>query len=296
MKYIIFLTLAVLFWSGNFIFGRMVSSEIGPLELAFYRWFFVFLILLPYLLYRFKHIIKVFKKEYIIIIIFSILGVSFFNTFLYFGLQTTTATNALLINSSTPIMIIVLSALILKSTITKIQSLGIFLSTLGVVFLVLKGNLENIIALEFTSGDLWILLSSLSWALYTVLLKYKPKELNAFDFLSITVCIGFIALLIVYLSFGYSVDFAFMENQQVLNSLIYIVIFPSILSFYFWNSSIVQIGASKAGQFTHLMPIFGAILAYSLLGERLEVFHIFGILFIAIGIYLSIFLKKNKEI
>ena len=292
MKYFIYLTLAVLFWSGNFVFGRMVSSDIEAIQLSFFRWFFVFLILLPYLIYRHKYIINIFKKEYLILLFFGTVGIAAFNTFLYIGLQTTTATNALLINSSIPIMIIVLSAIILKTSITKLQSLGIFLSTLGVVFLILKGSFDNIITLEFTSGDLWILLSSLNWALYTVLLKYKPKELNAFDFLSVTVFIGIIILAIAYFYSGYSLEFSFIKNEKVLYSLIYIVIFPSILSFYFWNTAIVEIGASKAGQFTHLMPIFGAILAYLFLNERLEIYHIYGIILIASGIYLSIFLKK----
>lgn len=292
MKYFIYLTLAVLFWSGNFVFGRMVSSEIQALELAFFRWLFVFLILLPYLIYRFKYIMNIFKKDYIILLIFGVIGVAGFNTFLYLGLQTTTATNALLINSSIPIMIIVLSSLILKTTITKIQSLGIIFSTLGVVFLILKGSIENIINLHFTNGDLWILFACVNWALYTVLLKFKPKELNALDFLSITVFIGIIVLSIVYFYAGYSMDLKAFENTKVLYSLIYIVVFPSLLSFYFWNTAIVEIGASKAGQFTHLMPFFGAVLAFIFLGERLELYHLFGILFIALGIYLSIFLKK----
>ncbi|MBY0541028.1 MAG: DMT family transporter, partial [Campylobacterales bacterium] len=102
MKYYIFLVLAVLFWSGNFIFARLVSNSIEPMQLSFFRWFFVLILLLPYLLFHYKNIQKVFKKEYFLIIIFSALGIVGFNTFLYYGLQTTTATNALLINSSTP--------------------------------------------------------------------------------------------------------------------------------------------------------------------------------------------------
>jgi drug/metabolite transporter (DMT)-like permease len=292
MKYIIYLTLAVLFWSGNFVFGRMISPEIEPLQISFFRWFFVFLLLLPYLIYRAKHIIKIFRKKYLMIILLGTLGIAGFNTFLYIGLQTTTATNGLLINSSIPIMIIVLSAIILKTRITRIQTFGIFLSTLGVIFLILKGSFENIMTLEFANGDFWILAACVIWALYSVLLKYKPKELNAFDFLSITTFIGVIILTVVFFSAGYSFEFSFLENEKVLYPFMYMVIFPSILSFYFWNTAIVAIGANKAGQFTHLMPILGSILAYFFLGETLEVYHLFGIIFIASGIYLSIFLKK----
>ena len=139
MKYYIFLVLAVLFWSGNFIFGRYISSSIEPVQLSFFRWFFVLVLLLPYILINYKNLILGLKKDSMILLVFSGLGIAGFNTFLYYGLQTTTATNALLINSSTPIFIILISSLIFKIAITKVQILGVLLSTLGVLYLVLKG-------------------------------------------------------------------------------------------------------------------------------------------------------------
>lgn len=293
MKYYIFLVLAVLFWSGNFIFGRLISSSVEPLQLSFFRWFFVFILLLPYMLIHKQRLINSLKKDFRILFLFGALGVAGFNTLLYYGLQTTTATNALLINSSTPIFIIVLSAILLKVKITKIQSLGVLLSSIGVLYLILKGSLVTLLTLEFTQGDLWIILACLDWALYCILLKFKPKDLNAFDFLSITTFIGIVILYILFTLQGFSFEFSFVSSDEVLYSLMYMVIFPSLLSFYFWNESTVAIGANKAGQFTHLMPIFGAILAFLLLGERLEFYHFIGITFIAIGIYISMFYKRK---
>lgn len=295
MKYYVLLVLTVLFWSGNFIFGRLVSSSIEPMQLSFFRWFFVLLLLSPFLIINYKNILKVFKKEYLVLLILGSLGISGFNTFLYYGLQTTTATNALLINSSIPIFIIILSAIIFKTSITKIQFSGVILSTLGVIYLILKGEIDHIFELEFTHGDLWIIAACVDWALYTVLLKYKPKELNSIEFFSITTLIGTIILFIVFLYQDYSFEFSFLEKNEVLYSLAYIVIFPSILSFYFWNRAILEVGANKAGQFTHLMPIFGAILAYFFLGEVMQTYHIVGIILIFLGIYLSIFLKKREK-
>lgn len=295
MKYYVFLVLAVLFWSGNFIFARLVSNNIEPMQLSFFRWFFVLILLLPYLLFHYKNIQKIFKKEYILIIIFSVLGIAGFNTFLYYGLQTTTATNALLINSSTPMFIIVISALIFKNKITKLQLFGVLVSTLGVIYLILKGQINHILELKFTVGDLWIIAACVDWALYTILLKYKPKELNTFEFFGLTVFIGTIILYFIFLFQGYSFEFSFLENTDVFYSLIYIVIFSSILSFYFWNISTIELGANKAGQFAHLMPIFGAVLAYTFLDEVLEFYHFIGILLITTGIYLSIFLKREDN-
>jgi drug/metabolite transporter (DMT)-like permease len=294
MKYYVFLVLTVLFWSGNFVFGRLVSTSIEPMQLSFFRWFFVLVILMPYILIHYKNILSVFKKKYMLIIIFGALGISGFNTFLYYGLQTTTATNALLINSSIPIFIIVLSSLIFRTKITKIQLTGVIISTLGVMYLILKGEINHISQLKFTSGDLWIIAACVDWALYTVLLKHKPKELNSFEFFGLTTLIGTIILYCLFLYQGYSFNLDFLENEKVLYSLIYIVIFPSILAFYFWNISTVEVGVNKAGQFTHLMPIFGAILAYLFLGEVLKSYHLVGITLIGLGIYLSIFFKREK--
>ena len=108
MKYYIFLVLAVLFWSGNFITGRYISSSIEPMQLSFYRWFFVLILLLPYIVINYKNLMRGFKKDSLLLVVFGAFGIAGFNTFLYYGLQTTTATNALLINSSIPIFIIIL--------------------------------------------------------------------------------------------------------------------------------------------------------------------------------------------
>jgi drug/metabolite transporter (DMT)-like permease len=294
MKYYIFLVLAVLFWSGNFITGRYISTSIEPMQLSFYRWFFVLVLLLPYIFINYKDLILGFKKDSLLLVVFGAFGIAGFNTFLYYGLQTTSATNALLINSSTPIFIILISNIIFRIAITKIQILGVLLSTLGVLYLILKGNINHILELNFTPGDLWILLAAFDWAIYSVLLKFKPKELSSFSFLTITSFIGVIILYIAFILQGYSLEFSFLSNKEVLYSLIYIVIFPSILSFYFWNMATIEIGANKAGQSAHLMPIFGAILAYIFLGEVLEFYHIVGIVLIAIGIYLTMFFKKVK--
>ncbi|MBP7748851.1 MAG: DMT family transporter [Aliarcobacter sp.] len=292
MKYYIFLVLAVLFWSGNFITGRYISSSIEPMQLSFYRWFFVLILLLPYIVINYKNLMRGFKKDSLLLVVFGAFGIAGFNTFLYYGLQTTTATNALLINSSTPIFIILISSIIFRTLITKVQFFGVIVSTIGVLYLILKGDINHILELKFTPGDLWIVAAALDWALYSVLLKFKPKDLSSFEFLTITTIIGVIILYVAFISQGFTLEFSFLQNNDILYSLIYIVIFPSILSFYFWNMATIEIGANKAGQSAHLMPIFGAFLAYIFLDEVLQFYHMVGMILIALGIYLTMFFKK----
>jgi len=281
----------VLFWSGNFVIARFIHEDITPIELVFFRWFGTLLVLSPLLFIQRKKIFAAIKNHFPIMMSFSLLGISGYNSFVYLGLQTTTATNALLINSSVPIMIIFLAAIILKQKVTIIQILGILLSTLGVVFLVLQGDLSKISSMSFNPGDLWIITAGLSWALYSVLMKYKPKELHALEFLSAVVLLGSIVLFFIYLYKGHGISSGIKIVTNNYWVILYMVIFPSILSYIFWHKGIDEIGAHKTGQFTHLMPIFGSILAFIFLNERLEMFHLMGMALIGFGIYLSLFLK-----
>lgn len=293
-KYHFLLLLAVLFWSGNFVVGRYISNEISAIELSFYRWFFVFVILIPYYVFNFKSINEYIKKYFLKLCFFAFISVTIFNTFVYIGLETTTATNALLINSSTPIIIILLSSLILKKHLNKIEILGVALSTFGVLYVILKGNISEILNLTITSGDLWILVAASIWALYSVLLKYKPKEIKALDFLFLIVFFGTFFLFILFYGSGYEFTSQIYENKKILYTLIYVAIFPSILSFYFWNTGIQEIGANKVGQYGNLMPIFGSVLAYFCLDEELHTYHFIGLFLVLIGIYLTQIYKSKK--
>jgi len=290
-----FLVLCVLFWSGNFVLGRFVKDDIEPLELAFFRWLFVLVIISPVLIKNYSKIFRVVKENFLIILLLSILGISSFNTILYFGLSMTTSTNALIINSSVPILILVLSFVILKQKITANQNFGILLSTVGVLYLVLQGKFENILLLEFNQGDIWVITSSFIWALYSVLMKFKPKEFNDVEFFAVIVFFGFTALLPVYFYQGYTIAHELELLKSNYFVFIYVSVFASTLSFYFWHYGIDKIGASKTGQFTHLMPLFGAFLAYIFLGEVLKIYHILGMALIFIGIYLSLFYKPRTN-
>jgi len=293
MQVYVLLVLCVLFWSANFVIGRFVAGVIEPWEIAFFRWLGVFIVTLPFLLLHVKKIWHALKSHFGILVLLSALGIAVFNTLLYIGLQQTTATNALLINSSIPIIILFLSFMILKTTISVRQIVGIVLSTLGVVFLVLKGDVRSILTLSFNQGDFWVIASSLCWASYSVLVKFRPKSLSSFEFFITTVSLGVVMLLPFYLAQGYTLEREVMIVTEHAWVFAYVVLVTSILCYYLWHKGIAQIGADKTGQFTHLMPLFGSFLAYIFLGERLEWYHLGGIMMIGGGIYLCLFVKNK---
>ncbi|MDD3342833.1 MAG: DMT family transporter [Sulfurospirillaceae bacterium] len=295
MKIYFLLVLCVLFWSANFVIGRFVAGSIMPFELAFFRWFGVFIVTLPFLFLHRKKIFLAIRMHFGILLILATLGIAGFNTFLYIGLQDTTATNALLINSSIPILILFLSAIILKKKITQRQTFGILLSTFGVIFLVLKGDIHTLLTLNFNQGDFWVIVSSVCWATYSVLIKFKPSSLSSFEFFIAIVALGTLILLPFYLYQGYSLSREISILAHYYWAIAYVVIFTSILSYYLWHLGITHIGADRTGQFTHLMPVFGSFLAYLFLGEVLEFYHLIGVILIGWGIYLSLFAKRVKS-
>ena len=290
MHIYLLLVFSVLFWSGNFILGRYAHGAIDPLTLNLFRWGTVTLILFPYIYTKKEIIIKAIKKDFGILFLLSALGIAGFNTALYAGLQYTTATNALLINSSIPVLIVLFNS----EKITLKQMVGILVSTLGVVYLVLKGEIANLTALQFNQGDLWIIATSIIWALYSILIKKRPNYLSSFEFLSLISLIGFILLLVSFFLLGNSLSYEVFDlDTEIYSIILYMAIFPSLLSFYFWNKGIAEIGANKTGQFTHLMPLFGTLLAFVFLGEEVYLYHFVGISSIGLGIYLSLFLKNR---
>lgn len=292
MRIYVLLILCVLFWSANFVIGRFVAGAIEPIELAFFRWGGVFVVTLPFLALHVKKLSTTFRAHWKILLLLSFLGIASFNTLLYVGLQYTTATNALLINSSIPILILLFSFIILKQAITSIQIGGIVFSTLGVVFLVLKGDWQTLLALHFNQGDLWVIGSSLCWALYSVLVKFRPQTITSFEFFVTIVFLGVGMLLPFYMAQGYSFQREWSIITNYWGAIMYVILFTSILSYYLWHKGIATIGADRTGQFTHLMPLFGSFLAYLFLGERLEWYHLGGAVLIGGGIYISLFRGK----
>jgi len=289
----IFLILATLFWSGNFIVGKAASLfEIPPFTLNFYRWTFAWLILAPFTLkeiYKSKsHIIK--NLKYVLIL--GITSITLFNSIVYYSLQFTQVISGVLMISTIPVMIILFSSLLKIEKTNFFQLIGVFFSMLGVIVIVSQLNLEKIKELSFNKGDLSIIVAMLSWALYSALLKRKKLELSQLSLLQVIISSGLIFLLPVYLiemSLGRHV----VLELPFFLTLSYVVLFPGLASFICWIKGIAIIGANRSGIFLHLMPIFSTILAIIIFKEKFMIYHLIGAILIITGIVLSSKKKAN---
>ena len=288
------LVLTTLFWSGNFVLGRAVHAVFAPFTLSFWRWAVALAILLPFVWSTLRQQAPLLRRHWPILLLLSVLGVVNFNTFVYIGLQATTATNAVIMLSVTPVLIVALSFLLLRQTVTRWQALGILVSLAGVLVIVGRGDLEALLARRVNPGDLWVLAAVFSWALYSVCLRWRPAGLRPLDFQAATMVIGVIILTPLY-GWDLAHDRIFSLNVATAGSILYLALFPSILAYIFWNRAVAELGANRTGQFLHLMPVFGAVLSMIFLGERLHAFHGAGIALIALGIWLAT-VYRNKRV
>ena len=294
MAYLL-LVLTTLFWSGNFVLARAMHLEVPPISLAFWRWFIALLILLPWVLPRMWAERVLIRQHIGMLLLLAILGVVNFNTFIYQGLQTTTAVNATLLQSAVPVIILLLSRFALKQHISVYQYLGIFTSLLGVLMIISKGAILSLLDLQVNPGDVWILAAVFTWAFYSLALKWKPKGLSGTALLGSTVALGVLVLLPFYLWEAQVVG-SFEWHSDTIKMIAYMAIFPSVLAYFFWNRGVEQLGAARAGLFIHLMPVFGLLLSVVFLKEQVRPFHLIGITLIFGGIYLATFFARSSPI
>ena len=289
----IFLILATLFWSGNFIVGKAASLfEIPPFTLNFYRWTFAWLILAPFTL---KEIFK--KKSYILnniklILILGITSITVFNSIVYYSLNFTQVISGVLMISTIPVMIIFFCWVFKIEKTNFYQILGVLFSLMGVVVIVTNADVNKLLNLNFNKGDLWMVVAMLSWAMYSALLRKKKFKLSQISLLQTIISAGLILLLPAYLiemALGYRVNI----HLPFILTLTYVVLFPGLASFFFWIKGISIIGSNRSGIFLHLMPIFSTIMAMLIFKEKFMTFHLIGAILIITGIILS---SKGRHI
>jgi drug/metabolite transporter (DMT)-like permease len=194
--------------------------------------------------------------------------------------------NAVLLNSSLPLFILACSWVIERETATARQVAGVLVSTAGIAVIVARGELARLLHLEFHAGDAWILLAMPVWGVYSVLLRRKPAELDATEFLFVLSTIGTLLLLPAFALTAWHTPPRMPAAAEVAGVL-YIAVAASVLAFWFWNQGVAIVGANTAGFTLHLLPMFGTALAIVFLDERLQLFHAAGFATILAGVLIA---------
>ncbi|MDK2776299.1 MAG: DMT family transporter [Pseudomonadota bacterium] len=283
---VLLLLLPPLFWAGNFIVGRAVRDEIPPVTLSVSRWVVASLVLLPFAWRAMRRDRALYWQHRWLILGISLAGITVFNTLIYLGLQSTPATNGIILNSFIPLLIVLFGALFFGYRIRALQVLGMLVSFAGVLSIVMRGDWQVLTSLSFAHGDLIILGAMACWALYTIGLKEVPSEINRLGLLSVQMAVGLVFLL-PFWGWELASGAAPVWNTHSLLSLAYVGIVPSVLAYLLYNACVVRLGPARAGLSVHLTPLFGAVLSVLLLGETIHLYHLAGALLIFTGILLA---------
>jgi drug/metabolite transporter (DMT)-like permease len=279
------LSITTLCWAGNAIVGRLAAGHIPPVTLSFLRWSLAFLIVLPF---AWNHLVRdwpAIRAKLGIMILVSVTGISAFNTLQYWALEHTTALNTLLLQSSGPLIVAVWSLILLGVRLTLAQAIGIVVSLIGVLVILLHGDLSALSNIQFNEGDLIFLAAMVIFGLYSVLTLKRPA-IHGLSFVAFTFGCG-AACLIPLLIWELLTRPLMALDARNLASLFYVAVFPSTLAYLCFNRGVLLIGANRAAPFFHVVPVFGALMAIVFLGERPQLFHIIGFALVLTGVFVA---------
>ncbi len=272
----LFLILTMALWAGNHILGRWAHGHIPPMTLAFLRWSLAAVLMFPFAYGAMRADWPVIRQNWKRMLLLGFMGSGIYNTLQYIALTETTATNAAILNSWGPILIVIAGASLFGDRLRATQIIGMLVSLVGVAVVVLHGEVERISTLAFNRGDLVMLFATGVWALYTALLRTRPP-ISTMSFAGVTYVIaGFVNL-----------PLAGWISPETIAAVLYAGVLASLVAYFFYARSVEIIGANRTGVFIHLIPLFTSVLAFVLLGEQPMLYHAAGFALIIAGVFLA---------
>jgi drug/metabolite transporter (DMT)-like permease len=230
--------------------------------LLFWRTGLAFLMLLPFVAGRFRSGAEVIRRHWKMLFLLGALLIVGGNALLFLALQYTIAINAAVLNSTEPVIILVVAWLLFRDPVGWPQ------------------------ALDFNRGDLIVMGAYLSWAFYAVLLRRVPRELDQVTILALILGFGTLTLFPIYMYEEFAIR-PTVFTWTALISIVTLAVLSSLLGLLMWNRAVTALGPGRAGIYIHLIPAYTIVLAILMLGETLEIFHLAGLALIATGIVLS---------
>jgi drug/metabolite transporter (DMT)-like permease len=282
----VFLTLAPLFWAGNFVFGKPLSEALPPFGINLIRWALACMVLVPLMLALEGRLPRPARRLWPSLIAMAVTGVFLFNALVYLSLEYTTSTNAALINGTTPILTMILATAIGFDRLMGRRLAGVFTSLVGVSWIISRGSLEVFSSFSFNRGDLVMLVAALLWAIYTILVNRVMRTLSPLATMTI---ITVLALPLLGVIGGYELATRPIGpiTPVVVIGLVYVGTVASVAAFISWSIGIVGIGAARGSVFLNLIPVFTAVVAMLTLGERLGLAQLVGGLLVICGVTLA---------
>ena len=286
----ILLTIPPILWAGNAIVGRMVAHDVPPILLNFLRWAIAFFLLLPFAG-------RVFRRDSGLwpnwrrFTVLGLLGIGLYNALQYLALQTSTPINVTLVASGMPVWMMLTGWLFFGASVSRRQVAGAVLSIAGVLLVLARGEWSHLMALRLVAGDIFMILATIAWSLYSWLLirTTGPADIRG-DWASFL--LAQVALGVVWSGLFAGGEAIFSSatvnwSWPLIAALAYVAIGPAIIAFRCWGAGVQQAGPAIASFFVNLTPLFTALLSSLILGESPKIYHSIAFVLIVGGIIIS---------
>lgn len=279
------LAVAGLCWSGNHVLGRAIAGQVPPLSLSAVRWLLPMAVLWPFAKPYLERDWPLIKSNWRVLAFLGGTGGALFGALQYLALQHTTALNASVLNSLSPVLIIAAGALLFRDRLSPMRILGIAVSLAGVLVVVTRLDLKTVSSLSFNTGDLLITFNMAVWGIYSACLRLRPN-IHWVSVIYIVAAMSTVATMPL-LVWEHSTGFTFQPTLMTALAILYVSFFPSLIAFVCWNRGVELIGPNRASPFLHLVVLYSAVLATVFLGERLMPYHVLGFFLILAGVALA---------
>jgi len=273
-------------WGSNGVVSRSLMDTVPPLVLAAARWAVVFIALLPLVWPERRAIAHALRRDWRLLLALTLFGGSPQTALVYNGLSASTATHLGLLNSTIPVMIILISWGWYARRPRRLEAMGLAISLAGVLLILAHGDLRSLLQLQFNHGDLLFLCAMVSWALYTLRLKDRPQTLSLFAFVFVMALVGEM-LILPFALFQWTHAGPIHFGAREWLGMLYIGTFATLVSSLLFSYGVERVGAVRGGILIHLMAVFSSLFAALFIGERLFLYHAAGFVLVAGGAILG---------
>jgi drug/metabolite transporter (DMT)-like permease len=290
---VLLLTVPPLLWAGNAIVGRLVRAAVPPMTLNLLRWTIALVVLLPlgWATLRQAGVLDGIGARWRRYALLGLLGIGMYNSLQYLALQSSTPINVTLVASGMPVWMMLVGRLCYGVAVRTRQVAGALLSIVGVLVVLCRGDVDQLLALRLVAGDLYMILATIAWSFYSWMLL-QPQDAPALR-------ADWAAFLGTQVAFGlmWSGAFAGVEwglgappiawRWPVAAALVFVAVGPAVLAFALWGAGIRRAGPGIGAFFVNLTPLFTAVLSSAFLGEMPHAYHVLAFLLIVGGIVVS---------
>lgn len=286
------LAATMLFGANYWIAKGLMPDHLLPMQIIFLRVLGALIIAsIIQLSVKELRVLRIDRADYPRLILSSLIGVALNQMMFFNGLNHTTPVDAAIINSASPIMVLLFAAWMFKERIGKSRLGGILLGATGALMLILMGN-PLLPGSGHLTGNMFIVVNTAAWSLYLVVSKPLMVKYNPFVMMRWIFLIGFIGVFPFIIKQALDINFNSFDGYTWF-SILYIIIGTTFMAYFFITYSLKRLSSSVVAYYTYIQPVIVAVIGIIVFAEIISLVKIASALLVFAGIY---FVTKRNNL